>query len=750
MVFLFLTTKGLITVIQFSNNTFHIYNDDVSYIIKILKNNHLGQLYFGKKIRHRDDFDHLLVEKGTSLAPCVFKGDLDFSLEVLKQEYPSYGTGDYRDPAYQVVADNGSSITDLVYKSHIIKNGKDAITGLPSTYGNNVETLEITLQDDVIGLKVLLRYHVFSDIAAIVRSTAFINISTKPLRIERAMSASLDLYDSNFEMITLDGAWARERHISTRKITSGIQSVASSRGASSAMHNPFIALKRPQTTETAGEAYGFTLIYSGNFLAQVEVDAYDVTRVLMGINPFEFNWTLLAGEKFDTPEAVLVYSDSGLNKMSQNFHNLFRNNLMRGKYKQKSRPILINNWEATYFDFNEESILKIAATAKAAGIELFVLDDGWFGKRDNDSTSLGDWSVYLEKLPNGIKGLSEKINAMGLDFGLWFEPEMVNEISELYATHPDYAIATPNRKSSYGRNQYVLDFSRTEVVDCIFNKMCEIIDTANIAYIKWDMNRNITEAFSHSLTAACQKEFFHRYILGVYSLYDRLIARFPEILFESCASGGARFDAGMLYYAPQAWASDNTDAVERLHIQYGTSMLYPIVSMGSHVAAVPNHQVDRVTSLKMRADVAYFGTFGYELDLNKISAAELEQVKEQITFFKKYQDVIQLGDFYRLSQGNFYCWLVVSADKSTAILGYYKILASPNPSIKKINLVGLNSATEYSCNNKNYYGDELMNVGMILETEFTGLTQSDNFEGKYTSGTDKGDFTSQIYVFEAI
>ncbi|OON97639.1 MAG: alpha-galactosidase [Candidatus Epulonipiscioides saccharophilum] len=737
-------------MIKFSNKTFHIYNDDVSYIIKILDNNHLGQLYFGKAIRDRESFDHLLVEKGTNLAPCLFEGNLDFSLEVIKQEYPSYGTGDYRDPAYQVTSKNGSSITDLGYKSHVIKKGKRSIKGLPSTYGENVDTLEINLEDELIGLEVTLRYHVFSNISAIIRSVEFKNIGQETLKIDRAMSSSLDLYDANFEMITLDGAWARERHINSGMLRKGIQSISSSRGTSSAMHNPFIALKRPNTTEHIGEVYGFALIYSGNFLAQVEVDAYDVTRVLLGINPFEFQWRLRPDEIFNTPESVMVYSDKGLNGMSQNFHNLFRNNLMRGKYKNKTRPIVINNWEATYFDFTEESILKIAKTAKEAGIELFVLDDGWFGKRDNDSTSLGDWSVYLKKLPHGIKGLAEKINRLGLSFGLWFEPEMVNEISNLYKEHPDYVIQTPGRNRSYGRNQYVLDFSREEVVVCIFKKMCATIDTANIAYIKWDMNRNITEAFSYSLEATCQKEFFHRYILGVYSLYEKLLARFPDILFESCASGGARFDAGMLYYAPQAWTSDDTDAIERLHIQYGSSMVYPIISMGSHVAAVPNHQVERITSLKMRADVAYFGTFGYELDLNKVSPTDLEQVKGQIAFFKKYREIIQLGDFYRLTQGNFYSWLVVSPNKKTAILGYYKILASPNPSIKKINLVGLDANFKYSCNGKSYFGDELMNVGMILETEFTGLMQAESFKGKYTPGTDKGDFTSQIYVFQAV
>lgn len=741
-------------MILFNNNTFHITNGKISYIFKILRNEQLGQLYFGKAVKQRDNFDHLLIEKATNLAPAVFQGDLDFSLEVLKQEYPSYGTGDFRDPAIQITQANGSSITDFVYKSHVIKKGKPSIKGLPSTYGDNIETLEITLYDALIDVEIILKYSIFE--TGLIRSAEINNFGENSIKIDRAMSASLDLYDDNFEMITLNGAWGRERHIQTRKIVKGVQSISSARGASSAMHNPFLALKREDTTEQTGEVYGFSLIYSGNFLAQVQVDVYDVSRVLIGINPFEFEWKLEKGESFHTPEAVLIYSDEGLNGMSQNFHNLFKNNLMRSSYREKARPILINNWEATYFDFNEDSILEIAKTAKKVGVELFVLDDGWFGNRNDDTTSLGDWSVNLSKLPNGIKGLAEKVNQLGLQFGLWFEPEMVNEISDLYKEHPDYVVSTPNRRKSYGRNQYVLDFSRNDVVNCIFEKMCEILDNASISYIKWDMNRNITEAYSHSLSNLQQKEFFHRYILGVYSLYEKLIDRFPNILFESCSAGGARFDPGLLYYAPQAWTSDDTDAVERLHIQYGTSMLYPIASMGSHVAAVPNHQVDRCTSLKMRADVAYFGTFGYELDLNNLSETEIEQVEKQIMFFKEYREVIQLGDFYRLQSGNFYSWMVVSKDKKVAILGYYKILASPNPSLKKIKLVGLDETLEYELTTPSgqsfsttHFGDELMNCGLILETEFTGLIQAENFPGKYTPGTDKGDFTSQLYIFNA-
>ncbi len=738
------------------SQTFHLFNKDVSYIMKIMRNGQLGQLYFGQAIRDRSSFDHLMVLRSCILAPGVFRGDLDFSMETLKQEYPAYGTGDYREPAYQLELEDGSRITDFKYVEHSIYSGKMDMVGLPHTYGNesDVTTLDIRLHDEKLHCDIVMHYHIFENYGAIIRSNTFTNYGNERVLITTAMSTSLDLYDCDYEMLQLDGAWSRERHVSYRKLGKGIQEISSIRGASSANHNPFLALKRESTTEDQGEAYGFSLIYSGNFKAQAQVDSYDVTRVQLGIHPFEFNWTLERGGEFQTPEAVMVYSGEGLGKMSRTYHDLYRNHLMRGMWKDKVRPILINNWEATYFDFTEESILKIANKAKQLGIELFVLDDGWFGERNNDSTSLGDWKVNLEKLPNGIQGLSHKIRELGMKFGLWFEPEMVNEISDLYVKHKDWVISVPGRNKSYGRNQFVLDFSRDEVVDYIFEQMNQILETSDISYIKWDMNRNITEAFSLGLPRDRQKEFFHRYILGVYKLYDKLIEKYPHILFESCASGGARFDPGMLYYAPQAWTSDDTDAVERLHIQYGTSFAYPVVSMGSHVAAIPNHQVARKTSLKMRADVAYFGTFGYELDVNQMTDEEKAEVFNQVEFFKQYRELIQFGDFYRIKDGSeqAYSWMVVSKDKKQAIVGYYKILATPNPSLKKLLLQGLDENVKYSCEQTGlmYYGDELMNVGMVLETEFTGLLQADDFKGVYHPGTDKGDFTSQIYTFSAI
>ncbi|MFL6560982.1 MAG: alpha-galactosidase, partial [Bacillus sp. (in: firmicutes)] len=485
------------------------------------------------------------------------------------------------------------------------------------------------------------------------------------------------------------------------------------------------------------------------FLAQVEVDQYNVSRVSMGINPFDFNWLLEAGESFQTPEAVMVYSDQGLNGMSQTYQILYRNRIARGTWRDKERPVLINNWEATYFDFNEEKILTIAQTAKDLGVELFVLDDGWFGKRDNDKTSLGDWFTDKRKLPNGISGLATKITGLGLKFGLWFEPEMVSKISELYQKHPEWIIHVPDRHRSHGRNQFVLDFSRKEVVDHIYEMMAAVLKEAPISYVKWDMNRYMTEIGSLALPAGRQKEVAHRYILGVYDLYDRLTTDFPDVLFESCASGGARFDPGLLYYAPQAWTSDDTDAMERLKIQYGTSFVYPLSSMGAHVSAVPNHQVKRITSLETRANVAYFGMLGYELDVTKMTDDEKQCVKEQIDFYKENRRLIQTGTFYRLKSpfegdGNVTAWMVVSEDQTEAIAGYYQVLARPNPGFSRLLLKGLKEGLEYRLENIDgtYYGSTLMHAGILLTGEFSGIEAEGINHG--------GDFTSRIFVLHAI
>ncbi|MBU3160277.1 alpha-galactosidase [Clostridium frigoris] len=728
---------------------FHLYNKEISYIFNIMPNSQLGHLYFGKNVKHRDSFEHLFQVEARALTACVFEGDLTFSLEHVKQEYPSYGTTDFREPAFEILQGNGSRITDFKYKSNHIFKGKKKLKGLPATYVENYDeatTLEITLFDDLINAELILSYTIFENYPIITRSARYKNYGNDEIYLTGCMSLSLDLPSDEYEMVQLSGAWSRERYITERKLKPGIQSIYSARGASSANHNPFIALKSLNADEFQGEVYGFSLVYSGNFKAQVEVDAYSVARVTIGINPFGFQWKLDKEEEFQTPEAVLVYSNKGLNYMSQSYHELYRTRLARGQWRDKVRPILVNNWEATYFDFNEDKILNIAKTGKQLGMELFVLDDGWFGKRNDDTTSLGDWVVDKNKLPNGISNLASEIEKMGLKFGLWFEPEMVSKVSELYKNHPDWIISTPNRRVSHGRNQLVLDFSRTDVVDYIYNKMSEILTQSSISYVKWDMNRNITEAFSAKLSAKRQGEVMHRYILGVYDLYERLISKFPDILFESCASGGGRFDAGMLYYAPQAWTSDDTDAVERLKIQYGTSMVYPISCMGAHVSAVPNHQAKRITSLDTRGNVAYFGALGYELDLNKLNDNEKLKIKKQIEFYKKYREIIQKGIFYRLSSPfendvNYISWMIISKDKNTVIVGRYRILNKPNPGYERLRLVGLDNNKLYKIisTGDKYYGDELMNIGLLINDNFTGFNE--NF-----GEIEDGDFNSQIFV----
>ncbi len=731
-----------------STQTFHLNNGKISYIMKLLPNGQLGQLYFGKAVRDTESFDHLLEMHHRPMSSWVFEGNKLFSLDHTRQEYPSYGTTDYRQPAVEVIQPNGSRVTDLTYASHTVTPGKPKLEGLPATYcddSSEAETLTILLRDELIGLEAELCYTLFAQYAAIARSVKFVNRGTLDLHLTHAMSLSLDLPDSDYEFIHFSGAWSRERHMKVRRLEQGVQSVSSARGTSSHNHNPFIMLRRPGSTEDRGEVIGFSLVYSGNFLAQAEVDNWDVTRVLLGINPFGFDWKLAPGESFQAPEAVAVYSCEGMGDMSRTFHSLYRSRLARGQWRDKPRPILINNWEATYFDFTEDKLVKIAETAKNDGVELFVLDDGWFGARSNDFAGLGDWQANTDRLARGITGLAERIDALGMKFGLWFEPEMVNKDSDLYRAHPDWIISTPGRRVSHGRNQYVLDFSRPEVVDNIYAQMSKILSEAKVSYIKWDMNRCISEPFSAALPADRQGELFHRYILGVYSLYERLITAFPHVLFESCASGGGRFDPGLLYYAPQGWASDDSDAVERLKIQYGTSFCYPVSSIGAHVSAVPNHQVNRVTPIQTRANVAHFGTFGYELDLNKLSDEERALVREQIKFMKEYREVIQFGDFYRLRSpfdGNFTSWMVVSPDRKTALVGWYKVLNEVNGPFRRVRLQGLDPELCYHVDgDAGHFGDELMHAGLVVSDSAAGECQP--YERKSC------DYDSHIFVLKA-
>ena len=727
---------------------FHLYNNKISYLIKILANKQLGQLYFGKRIPNRENHDYLVENTYRPVTSYVFDDDYSFSLGNVKQEYPAYGTTDQRRPALDIKQPNGSRITDFKYVSHKIYAGKRKLTGLPATYvedESEATTLEINLYDKLIQVTLCLQYTIFENSAAIARSVKFSNDSDQKYQLKTALSLNLDLPDANYEWLQFSGAWGRERHLHKTPLRPGIQAINSARGASSHMQNPFVILKRPFTTEEQGEALGVSFVYSGNFLAQAEVDEYSVTRLQIGTDPFQFSWCLKPNETFQKPEAILAYTSKGLNQLSQTFQKLYTTRLARGYWRDKERPILINNWEATYFDFTEEKLLSIAKKAKELGIELFVLDDGWFGERTKETAGLGDWYVNRNRLKNGISGLSRKIHDLGMMFGLWFEPEMVNKDSDLYRKHPDYIIETPKRHASHGRKQYVLDFSRKEVVDNIYEQLVKILDEGEIDYIKWDMNRNITECYSIAYPPEQQGEIMHRYILGVYDLYERLIERYPKILFESCASGGGRFDAGMLYYAPQAWTSDDSDAIERLKIQYGTSFGYPQSMMGAHVSASPNEQLGRNTPLKIRGDVAFFGAFGYELDLDKLSSTELASIKKQIELMKKYRSIFQYGTFYRLKspfEGNIVSWMVVSEDKSQAIVGYYKILNDVNCEYRRLCLPGLDADTLYNVQEElgsylgNFTGDELANIGLVTTDASAGQNQETT------------DFYSKLFILE--
>ena len=702
-----------------SSKTFNLSTSKTSYVLKVLDSNHVAHVYWGKKIKAKN-LDYVLRSKNWGSFLTNTDNIDDFMLEMTPQEYPGYGSTDLRTPAVELQFSDGTSATDFRYESHNIYAGKNKLNNLPATYvedENEAMTLELTLVDSLKNVKLILSYSVFEEFDAITRSVKIINESNEDVNINRVLSANVDFRDSDYELLQLSGAWARERHIIRKEIRSGSQSIGSRRGSSSHAQNPFMALVRKDTTEQHGEVYGFSLIYSGNFLANVEVDMYENARAQIGINPFDFTWLLKSKEEFTAPEAVLVYSNEGLTGMSHIYNCLYGKRLCKGKYRDEVRPILINNWEATYFDFNETKIKEIAREATNLGMELFVLDDGWFGKRDDDNSSLGDWFVNEEKLKGGLNKLATEINEMGLQFGLWFEPEMVSPISELYKEHPDWCIHIPGRNRSEARRQLILDYSREDVCNYIIEKISEVLSSAPISYVKWDMNRNMSEIGSAKLPANRQREVAHRYILGLYKVLEEITTRFPDVLFESCSGGGGRFDPGMLYYMPQTWTSDNTDAIERLKIQFGTSMVYPNASIGCHVSAVPNHQVDRITPIETRGVVAMSGNFGYELDITKLPESEKEIIKEQVKLYKEIRETIQFGKCYRLSspfENNDVAWMFISKDCEEIIVSFVRTLAKPNSKFISLKLVGLDESLKYEILGENIIvgGDELMNIGL--------------------------------------
>lgn len=703
-----------------SNRLFHLQTKHTSYVFHVIEDGSLGQLYYGPKIPFKDDYANLNTREEHDCTNTRTDEDVEFQAELLKQEYAGLGKGDYRYPAFQITYPNGSRTSEFQYRDYELKDGKERLTGLPSTFAddsNDSQTLTVKLADGDLELQ--LHYTVFADEDVIVRSTTFVNHG-KTVFLNRALSAQLDLPDADYDFIQFAGSWSRERHLHRNRLRPGTQSISSLRTASSHQENPFFMLARPHTDNNQGAVFGFNFVYSGNFLDSVEVDQFDTTRVLIGINPDEFGWKLNSGDSFQTPEVIFSYTDNGFNALSQQLGAFYAQHLINPHFAHQERPILINNWEATFMDFTEDKLMPIVKRAKELGIEMFVLDDGWFGHRDDDRSSLGDWFVDEKKFNHGIAGFAKRVHDLDMKFGLWFEPEMISIDSKLYQTHPEWMIKTPGRGQTPGRHQFVLDMSRQEVVDYLFGLMSHIIQDAKLDYIKWDMNRNITEMYGADLPADQQLEFSHRYILGVYDLYDRLTKAFPDVLFESCASGGGRFDLGMMYYAPQAWCSDDTDAVERIKIQDGTSYGYTPSMWGAHVSAVPNDQVGRLTSIDMRAKVAYFGAFGYELDVTELSDEEQATIKQQVAFYKQYRKLFQFGTFYRLetpdTSDNVYGWETVSPDKQTAIGMRYQILNGANPAYIRYYFKGLDPERRYTVNDGSevFSGAELMNAGYFV------------------------------------
>lgn len=663
------------------NKTFKLDTKTSSYIIKIYDEGYLLNLYYGAKIPDTYVPEREKVTPNASFSPAnPAIGENGFSPDTAPMEYGTNGAGDFRISALSVKNSNGDTVTDIRYAGYAIYDGKPEIPLLPSTYVNTndeAQTLEIYMLDKVTGLKITLYYTVFEKYGIMTRRVRAENVGKNPLEIEKIFTLCLNLPSMDYDMITLYGRHMRERSVERRALTHGLQGVESNRGVSGHCQNPFVAFAEKGASEEHGVVYGFNLVYSGNFSAMCECDFNCTSRFIMGINPTDFGWHLEKGEIFDTPEAVMVFTDGGIGDMSRIFHGFYSNNLIRGKYKTEKRPLLINSWEAAYFDFDEEKLVNFAKEAKKLGIEMLVMDDGWFGNRNDDTTSLGDWYVNEKKLKGGLSSLIEKVNAEGLKFGIWFEPEMVSPVSELFRLHPDWCVHVDGREPMIARNQYVLDFSRKDVREYIWEKMYDIFSKNKIDYIKWDFNRNISDAGSAILPKERKKEFFHRFILGTYEIMDKLMKTFPDLLFENCSGGGGRFDPAMLYYSPQIWASDNTDPIERLYIQFGTSMCYPVSSIGAHVSACAR------TGYKTKGAVALSGTFGYELDPCRLTDEEKEIVKEQVELYHKTYDLIRKGELYRLVspfENPFYvAWEFVSSDKSTAMLTVVTMRAQCHP-----------------------------------------------------------------------
>lgn len=674
---------------------------------------YLLHLYYGA--RTAGEMDYLLNygDRGFSGNPNSAGSDRTYSLDALPQEYPSLGTGDFRNYALNIENADGSQCCNPVYITHEIAAGKYTLKGLPFVRAeeNEAETLKIILEDPVTKVELHLLYGVLEKEDIITRSVIIKNAGKAPVTVKKAQSACLDFLHGDYDLIKFHGRHAMERNMERMPVSHESIRIGSRRGTSSHQYNPGVILAGKNTNEDSGSCYGMLFVYSGNFLVEAEKDQYDQTRIQMGLTDELFAYPLEAGAEFTAPEVILSYTNKGLSRLSQQYHHCIMNHICQGKYVHANRPVLINSWEAAYFDFTGDTIVELAKEAKALGIDMVVMDDGWFGKRNDDNSSLGDWYVNEEKLGGTLTKLIERVNQEGVKFGIWIEPEMVSEDSDLYREHPDWAITIPGRKPVRSRNQLVLDFSRKEVRDEIFKRICAVLDQGNVEYIKWDMNRSLADIYASNVT--------YDYVLGVYDFLEKLTNRYPDILIEGCSGGGGRFDAGMLYYTPQIWCSDNTDAINRTRIQYGTSFFYPVAAMGSHVSAVPNHQTGRVTSMHTRGVAAMSGTFGYELNPALLNAKEKAEIRAQLAQYREYQELIREGDYYRLSnpfQDNFAAWMVVSDDRSKALVSVIRLTAEANPPAAYVTLKGMEEDAFYreKTTGKVYPGAALMEAGILL------------------------------------
>lgn len=705
--------------IDSSSRVFTLHTKNTTYQMKADGHNVLLHTYYGPRVSGCD-LSYLVgyADRGCSPNPNEVGDNRTYSLDTLPQEYSTCGVGDFRLSSIEFELENGSRMADLRYVGHELRRGKYALDGLPAFWGGDAwETLTVTLEDAAANMRVELFYGVLEQYDLITRSVRVVNHSAQTVRLRQCASLCLDFQGGDFDWITFDGCHTQERNLNRSPLRPGVQSVESVRGASSHHHNPFVMLCDRHADEDHGVCYGAALVYSGNFLAAAERTQLEHNRLILGINPDRFCWTLAPGASFTAPEAAMVCSPNGFGQMSHQFHRAIRENLIHDPCQGRPRPVLINNWEATEFHFDQEKLVSIAQAAAPLGIDLFVMDDGWFGTRNSDTSGLGDWFVNEQKLPGGLGTLAARVREMGMSFGIWIEPEMVNEDSDLYRAHPDWALGVPGRPQTRSRCQLVLDFSRQEVRDYIYGSIRKVLDSADISYIKWDMNRSLTDVFSADLAGARQGEVYHRYVLGVYDMLDRLRRDYPQTLIEGCAGGGGRFDLGMLYYTPQIWCSDNTDAVDRLSIQYGTSFCYPVSAMGAHVSAVPNAQTGRGVPLATRGVVAMSGTFGYEMDLNETTQEEKQIIREQVAFFRAHYDLIQYGDYYRLTPpgGAFTAWEQVSPDKREALVSVVYGPARSSQPFRILRLKGLDPALRYQVNGQGAYpGDVLMNGGWTL------------------------------------